>query len=244
VGADEIVRRAAPAVGAAGAWAATPATAGAAPRAAAGWDAGSTDVAPRVVPGGPVPAGPRAPRGPAGPRRPAPPPRRGAAGVVVALVLLLALGVVIALLASALLGGDDGDDDDTAAPGETTTSAVVETSTSTIAAETTTATAPTTAVPETTTTTSARVGAGWIAVLGSLATGTTTEQQAAERAASYTGQGVTAGYLLSDDYQPSLNAGFWVVYVGPVGTDDEAEAICAQLGLAMPSQCYTRELAG
>jgi hypothetical protein len=164
--------------------------------------------------------------------------------VVVALVLLVALGVVIALLANALLGDDGGGGDDTAGTGAPTSSTVVDTSTSTVATETT-ATVPTTVAPETTTTTTtARVGPGWIAVLGSLATASTTEQQAAERAAGYAGQGVTAGYLLSDDYAGSLTPGFWVVYVGPVGTDDEAEAICGQLGLAMPSQCYTRELVG
>ena len=106
----------------------------------------------------------------------------------------------------------------TAATSTTTTapSAITAPSTTTTTAPATT----TTTVPETTTTTAVPLAEAtedtWTLVLASIPIGAGAEAEAREIATTIPG----AGVLLSNDY-PSLNPGYWVVFLGSADQEDD-----------------------
>lgn len=87
---------------------------------------------------------------------------------------------------------------------------------------------------------------GWIAVLASLPSGEYDEAGALQRAGAASDElaehGSEVAVLLSDRY-PTLNPGFWVLYLGTADRQAEAESLCAAVRAAVPD-CYTRNLAG
>ncbi len=123
---------------------------------------------------------------------------------------------------------------------------------STVASPTTTATPQTTArpttttsipestttVPETTTSTSAPLAEpvedAWTLVLASIPIGAGAEAEARALAADVPGSGV----LLSNDY-PSLNPGYWVVFLG---AEDDRDTLSCPEDLGTAYSCYPRFL--